>query len=153
MRHGPAEDEAASGRDGDRALTPAGRDRVRLVARELIRRGKTPQIVLSSPLVRARQTAEILLQEAALGAAALELRNELAMTGHLHDLVNETVAAKRKRVVLVGHEPELSSLIFELTGTSLIMQKAMIVAISFKPDGRVELKFVIDPKLTSPKES
>ena len=149
MRHGPAEDEAASGKDGDRALTPAGRDRVRLVARELIHRGKTPHAVLSSPLVRARQTAEILMQEAGLGAAALELRNELAMTGHAAALLREVVAAKRKRVVLVGHEPELSSLVFELTGTSLIMQKAMIVAISCKADGRTELKFVIDPRRAS----
>ncbi|MEO8875665.1 MAG: phosphohistidine phosphatase SixA [Polyangiaceae bacterium] len=147
MRHGPAEDEAASGKDGDRVLTPSGRDRVRLAARELIQRGKTPHAVLSSPLARARQTADILIQEAGLGADALELRNELAMTDHVATLVNEVVAAKRKRVVLVGHEPELSSLVFELTGTSLIMQKAMIVAISFKADGRTVLKFVIDPKL------
>ena len=121
MRHGPAEDEAASGKDGDRALTPSGRDRVRLVARELIRRGKTQQTVLSSPLVRARQTAEIVLQEAGLSGTALELRNELAMSGHASDLVREVVAAKRKRVILVGHEPELSSLVFELTGTMALL--------------------------------
>jgi len=84
-----------------------------------------------------------------LRAAALELRNELAMTGHAAALLREVVAAKRKRVVLVGHEPELSSLVFELTGTSLIMQKAMIVAISCKADGRTELKFVIDPRRAS----
>jgi phosphohistidine phosphatase len=149
MRHGPAEDDAPSGKDGDRALTPSGRDRVRLATRELIRRGKTPEAVLSSPLVRARQTAEIVLQEAGLPATALELRNELAMTGHSSDLVREIVTAKRKRVILVGHEPELSSLVFELTGTSLIMQKAMIVALSFKADGRTHLKFTIDPKLVS----
>jgi phosphohistidine phosphatase len=146
MRHGPAEDEAASGKDGDRALTPSGRDRVRLATRELIKRGKTPHFVLSSPLVRARQTAEIVLQEAGLASTALELRNELAMTGHASDLVREVVTAKRKRVILVGHEPELSSLVFELTGTSLIMQKAMIVALAFKDDGRTHLKFTIDPK-------
>jgi phosphohistidine phosphatase len=146
MRHGPAEDEAASGKDGDRALTPSGRDRVRLATRELIKRGKTPQIVMSSPLVRAHQTAEIILQEAGLASSALELRSELAMTGHASDLVREVVTLKRKRVILVGHEPELSSLVFELTGTSLIMQKAMIVALSFKNDGRTHLKFTIDPK-------
>ena len=129
MRHGPAEDEATSGKDGDRALTPSGRDRVRLVARDLIRRGKTPHAVLSSPLVRARQTAEIVLHEAGLAPSVLELRSELAMSGHTSKLVREVVGAKRKRVILVGHEPELSALVFELTGTSLVMQKAMIVAL------------------------
>ena len=149
MRHGPAEDEAPSGKDGDRALTPSGRDRVRLVARELIRRGKTPHAVLSSPLVRARQTAEIVLNEAGLAPSGLELRSELAMTGHTSHLVREIVGAKRKRVILIGHEPELSALVFELTGTSLIMQKAMVVALSFKADGRTHIKFTIDPKLVS----
>lgn len=146
MRHGPAEDDAPSGRDGDRQLTPSGRDRVRLVARELIRRGKTPHAVLASPLARAKQTGEILVAEAGLAEKSLELRNELAMTGHARKLVEEVVAAKRKRTVLVGHEPELSSLVFELTGISLVMQKAMVVAIACKPDGSFRLKFVIDPK-------
>ena len=146
MRHGPAEDDAPSGRDADRQLTTPGRERVRQVVRELIRRGKSPHIVLSSPLVRARQTAEIVVEEAGLATSALELKNELAMTGRARALVQEVVAAKRKRVVLVGHEPELSSLIFELTGISIVMQKAMVVAVACKDDGTFRLKFVIDPK-------
>ncbi len=145
MRHGPAEDEAASGNDADRALTPAGRERVRQVVRHLIDRGKTPRIVMSSPLVRARQTAEIVSEEAGLSVAGIELKKELAMTGHARDLVREIVDSKRKRTILVGHEPELSALIFELTGISIVMQKAMVVAISYK-DGSSKLKFVIDPK-------
>ena len=146
MRHGPAEDDAPSGRDADRQLTTAGRTRVRQVVRELIRRGKSPHIVLSSPLARARQTAEIVVEEAGLASSALELKNELAMTGRARMLLNQVVAAKRKRVVLVGHEPELSSLVFELTGISIVMQKAMIVAVACKEDGSFRLKFVIDPK-------
>lgn len=145
MRHGPAEDEAESGKDADRALTPSGRDRVRQVIRHLVERGKTPRIVMSSPLVRARQTAEIVCEEAGLSSASIELKKELAMTGHARDLVREIFAAKRKRTVLVGHEPELSGLVFELTGISLVMQKAMVVAISCK-EGTSKLKFVIDPK-------
>ena len=146
MRHGPAEDDAPSGRDADRQLTTAGRARVRHVVRDLIDRGKAPHIVLSSPLVRARQTAEIVVEEAGLASSALELKNELAMTGRARSLVDQVVAAKRKRVILVGHEPELSSLVFELTGISIVMQKAMIVAVACKEDGSFRLKFVIDPK-------
>ncbi|MGH7283619.1 MAG: phosphohistidine phosphatase SixA [Polyangiaceae bacterium] len=146
MRHGPAENDAPSGQDADRQLTTAGRDRVRHVVRELIRRGKSPHIVLSSPLVRARQTAEIVVEEAGLPSSALELKNELAMTGSARALVRDVVAAKRKRAVLVGHEPELSALVFELTGISIIMQKAMVVAVACKDDGTFRLKFVIDPK-------
>lgn len=59
MRHGPAEDHAASGRDFDRALTASGRERVRDVARALVEGGEAPLVILTSPLVRALQTAEI----------------------------------------------------------------------------------------------
>ena len=59
MRHGPAEDVAASGRDFDRALTGAGRARVVRVAEVLKREGEIPSTVWTSPLARARATAEI----------------------------------------------------------------------------------------------
>src|SRR5215207_5369 len=59
MRHGPAEDSSPTGRDGDRALTPDGRERTRAVARALIAENEAPLTIVSSPLVRALQTAEI----------------------------------------------------------------------------------------------
>src|SRR6478736_9710352 len=59
MRHGPAVDDAPSGRDDDRELTASGRRRVRAVAQALLEAGELPRVILSSPLVRALQTAEI----------------------------------------------------------------------------------------------
>ncbi|MBN9165380.1 MAG: histidine phosphatase family protein, partial [Myxococcales bacterium] len=59
MRHGPAEDNAPTGRDEDRALTPAGRERTRAVARALLAADEAPLTIIASPLVRALQTAEI----------------------------------------------------------------------------------------------
>ena len=59
MRHGPAEDQAASGIDEDRALSTPGRERVRAVAKILTAEGEEPAQVVTSPLVRAVQTAEI----------------------------------------------------------------------------------------------
>src|SRR5665213_3672830 len=59
MRHGPAEDQAASGRDEDRALTTSGRERVRGVARLLASEAELPSRILTSRLVRATETAEI----------------------------------------------------------------------------------------------
>jgi phosphohistidine phosphatase len=65
VRHGPAEDAATSGADSDRALTAAGRERVRAVARALIEIDEVPRLVVSSPLVRAVQTGEIVALAAA----------------------------------------------------------------------------------------
>ena len=79
MRHGPAEDFAPSGRDGDRALTTSGRERVRAVAKLLATEGEAPRMIVSSPLVRAMQTAEIVAAE--LGIDNVETGHELAPGG------------------------------------------------------------------------
>ena len=62
MRHGPAEDDAPTGRDADRVLSAAGRERVRLVAQALEDGGESPFAILSSPMARALETAEIVAE-------------------------------------------------------------------------------------------
>ena len=69
MRHGPAEDHHAAG-DAARALTTSGRERVRQVAELLVTEGEAPKHIVSSPLVRALQTAEIVHAQAKVGAYA-----------------------------------------------------------------------------------
>ena len=145
MRHGPSEDHAASGKDGDRALTASGRERVREVARALKKLDEVPRAIVTSPLVRAVQTAEIVHAENGL-AGALETRRELANGEGGASLVEELVAAGKKRTMLVGHEPDLSDLVAELTGVALEMQKAMVVAVAFADGERPRLAFVLDPK-------
>ena len=72
MRHGPAEDDAPTGRDADRALTAAGRERVAAVAKALSEANESPFAILSSPLVRAMQTAEIVADITHLARRARE---------------------------------------------------------------------------------
>src|SRR5262245_15908220 len=121
MRHGPAEDEAASGRDFDRALTPSGRDKVMSVARALAVEDESPSTILSSPLVRALQTAEIVAAATNLAerGGRVETRREIAPGGSAFELVDELRRSKGRRVMLVGHEPDLSALIFRLSGAPL----------------------------------
>jgi phosphohistidine phosphatase len=149
MRHGPAEDEAASGRDYDRALTASGRDRVMGVARALTDKGEAPLSILSSPLVRALQTAEIVAAVTKLQdrGGTVETRREIAPGGAAAELVESLRAAKRRRVMLVGHEPDLSGLVFQLLGAPLPlgMLKAMVVGLSVTDEG-VRMRFVLDPK-------
>ncbi|WP_394823772.1 phosphohistidine phosphatase SixA [Pendulispora albinea] len=145
MRHGPAEDSAPSGRDDDRALTVAGRERVRQVARALIAEGEVPRVILTSPLVRAVQTAEIVHTECQL-AAPIETRRELAMGARVLELVREVSAARRKRVMLIGHQPDLSGLIGELVGLQINVEKAMVVSVRIKSEEAPRVRFVLDPK-------
>jgi phosphohistidine phosphatase len=150
MRHGPAEDVSHTGRDADRALTPQGRDRVRDVARALVEAGETPHLILSSPLVRALQTAEIVAAVAKLDA--VETTGGVAPGGDGEKLVKELVHAKRKRVMLVGHEPDLSALVYRLTGEHVEMLKGMIVGVGVSADADADgtrIRFVLDPKSLS----
>ena len=169
MRHGPAQDDSPSGRDADRALTPAGRDRVAKVAEALLGQGEALFSILSSPLVRAVETAEIVAdvthlsrrareEKKALRAGAtggIETRRELGMGTEKLALLAELVRAGRKRVMIVGHEPDLSMLVVSLVGKQLAagMGKGMVVGVKLTADPRVAglefrstLRFVLEPK-------
>jgi phosphohistidine phosphatase len=150
MRHGPAEDNAASGVDADRALTAAGRERVRSVAKALVAAGEEPGRIVTSPLVRAVQTAEIVAIATKLGdrGGSVEVRREMSPGGDGARLAHRLAAEGAKRVMLVGHEPDLSALVITLLGAfSRPFEKAMVVAIHPVSEGaRPKLRFVLDPK-------
>lgn len=156
MRHGPAEDDSPTGRDADRALTPSGRDRVRSVAKALGQEGEAPSVIISSPLVRALQTAEIVAAQTSNEASAVEVRRELAPGGDSMALLSELVKANRKRVMVVGHEPDLSMLVARLLGRTPPdgMLKAMVVGVKLTPtDAEIQgpgftasPRFILEPK-------
>ena len=117
VRHAIAVERGAPGYEADalRPLTPKGRDRMREAARGLSTL-VTPQLILTSPLVRARQTAEIL-------AAAYRLSPpkevEALATGDDAALLDELAEIGGSNVMLVGHEPHISgTLSLLLTGDS-----------------------------------
>jgi len=155
MRHGPAEDHARSGRDFDRKLSSSGRERTELVARELARRGQHPKRVVSSPLVRTLETAEVVIAALHLDLEP-EAREELAPGGDALALVRELAATKARRVMLVGHEPDVSRLTVRLFPSwSRGFDKAMVVGLKLdrdalaggsKRDPVAELQFIIEPK-------
>ena len=103
--------EAAPGEpDESRPLTPEGRD----VARELAGRlaAERPDAVLSSPLLRARETAD-----AIAAAAGLEAEADARLApGAAVDDVRAAVAGRGATVVAVGHAPDLPNAVRALTG-------------------------------------
>lgn len=119
LRHGRAEDRLAFAKSGQedrlRPLTPAGTKRLRRALPGL--RGVVPAIdlLVTSPLLRARQTAEVLLEGYPVPLQELPA---LAPGGERRE-VNRWLARQRAGVVLlVGHEPDLGSLAsWYLTGS------------------------------------
>ena len=150
MRHGPAEDQAESGLDADRALTAAGRERVRAVAKAIADEDEAPLTIFTSPLVRCVQTAEIVAIGTKLTerGGQVETRRELAPGGDVTRITTALAAKHQPRVMLCGHEPDLSHLVGHLLGERLALafQKAMIVGLQLREGGDVKLRFILDPK-------
>jgi phosphohistidine phosphatase len=148
MRHGPAEDHSATGRDEVRALTASGRDRVCDVVRVLVREGELPGRLLTSSLVRASQTAEIvaIAMEAAGKDGKTETAHALAPGGKQLGLVRRLQTDGGPAAMIVGHEPDLSSSIEQLLGhpLPLPMDKAMVVALELEGDVAT-LRFILEP--------
>ncbi len=118
VRHAIAEEYAASGREEDRRLTAEGASKMRRAALGLQKLAVAPSVIWSSPLVRARQTAEILSAVLAEGARVAE-RDVLA-PGQPSAAVLDAVRGLRgaSSVMLVGHEPDLGGLAsYLLTGS------------------------------------
>jgi len=115
IRHAPAVRHGSGGfRDHDRPLTRRGRQRFRQAARGLARIAGRPDVLLTSPLTRARATAEI-------AAAAFKRVTPRIETVLGQDDVDALVTALKKyrpdaTVALVGHEPTLSGLLAHLLG-------------------------------------
>jgi phosphohistidine phosphatase len=148
MRHGPAEDEASDGLDSSRALTPPGRDRCRSVAKRLMELDEAPRAIVSSPLVRALQTAEI-VHTVVAPTGSVEANRSFAPHGHAHDFVREAAKHGRKRLMVVGHEPDLSLLCARLLGDSLPygFMKAMVISVRVPNEGGPgSLRFILEPK-------
>jgi phosphohistidine phosphatase len=165
MRHGIAEDLQPGGVDADRAafleenreLTAKGITKTERVARRMEEKGWEFDLVLSSPLVRACQTAQILLESGL--SEMLETHPNLAPDGLLEDwlqwlesyrLTNPTA----ERLVLVGHEPNLSQwaeiLVFGQVFDRIHLKKAGVIALQAPETedliGKCELLWLVPPK-------
>ncbi|MEO5986455.1 MAG: histidine phosphatase family protein [Candidatus Limnocylindria bacterium] len=150
LRHGDA-GSPRSGDDDARELTDDGRTALRAAGRLWKRLNLRPDLVLSSPLPRARQTAEVVIE--AVGGR-LEVDDRLRPGASWSDL-GQAMAAhpEARRTLFVGHEPDLSSAIVHLTGAASVrMRKGGLACIEFygvpEPGGG-EIAWLIDPDLYS----
>jgi len=131
LRHGDAEDSAQD--DASRKLTEKGRRQAETAGRALAALGVELDACLTSPKVRARDTAEVACRE--LGVEAEETD---ALRGGEFEIAD--VAAGRGEVLLVGHEPDFSRAIGDATGGRVKLKKGGVAALE---DG--ELRLLLSP--------
>lgn len=116
--------EAAPGEPDDlRRLTAAGRDAARALGERLA--AQEPTAVVSSPLLRARETADLIARACKLAATA----DEGLGPGATIETLREAATGKGETVVAVGHQPDCSEIVFALTEQD----------VSFPPAGVAEL--------------
>jgi phosphohistidine phosphatase len=117
VRHAIAVPRGSSGvDDNDRALTDEGIFKMKQISAGLCCLEYVPEVVLSSPLIRARQTAEILLQAFGKGIE-LKIFPALAPSGSRQELFREINSLENKRIqslMIVGHQPSLGEMAGEI---------------------------------------
>ena len=148
-RHGKAEDTNPGG-DFSRQLVERGREQARRAAKLLKAAGVLPDIVLTSPLIRARQTADEFCQTAGMPGPVIQ--NWLACGFAPETALGElTGFSEFKRVMIVGHQPDFAQLIEWILGSKgggIEVKKGSIACVRVDPPSRRGyLKYLIPPKL------
>jgi phosphohistidine phosphatase len=149
LRHADAGDpETFRGDDAQRPLSDKGRRQASSMGRFLSRRGFHPDVIVSSPKMRARQTAQLV-------AAALDtpvsLDDRLASVPDISCMSEVVADAACRRVLLVGHDPEFSDIAAELSGAGNVpLKKGSLVRLDVSlplAAGQGVLRWLLPPDL------
>jgi phosphohistidine phosphatase len=156
LRHGDAGKRLPAGsKDSERALTVTGKQEVEKVAEALQDLGIKFDFVATSPLKRAYQTAEIVANGLKVKKGKMEGWDELKPEGKRPELYRRLSQFKQQSSVLVvGHEPYLSTMIREIVfgngAGNIVLKKAGLARVevtSFQPNIKAELRWLLTPKL------
>jgi len=131
LRHAEAERGSP---DEDRRLTGKGEEQARTAGAALRALGIKLDVCLSSPLVRAEQTARL-----ACEPLGVDVRIDDRLSGGPFD--PEELAAGFEHVLLVGHDPDFSTAVHDMTGAEVEMKKGGLAGV----DGG-ELKVLLRPR-------
>ncbi len=154
FRHGKSDWDSGAASDHARPLAKRGVRSARAMGRVLARSGQVPDLVLSSPAVRARTTAE-LAAEAGRWACPITIVPLLygASPGDVVRLVRDQDDGLGT-VMLVGHEPTWSAVAAQLSGADVQVKTATVVALDFAGDmwdqvapGRAEIAWVLQSRM------
>ena len=136
LRHGIAVERATRGyaKDRDRPLTPEGCKKMRRIGKAMQNLKLSFELILSSPYVRARETAEI-VAKGLKAKAKVKFSEHLIPDGNAEELVEQlqSLYHSPSDVLLVGHEPYLSELI------SMLLTGERDLSVTLKKGGLCKL--------------
>src|SRR6202030_588421 len=118
VRHGIAVDrtDPKSPPESERPLTAKGVQKTRAAALGLRAWGAKPDVLITSPYVRAAQTAEIFAEALEFPTEKIRASEALKPGGNPADAIKEISRLRAKEVMCFGHAPHLDQMIYELAG-------------------------------------
>lgn len=142
--------------DSQRPLTQQGFQKMERIASALQRLGLKPDLIVSSPYARARQTAEILAKGVNY-KAVIQFNDALIPIGEANTMIGEINEKYLvDELVLVGHEPSLSMLIGTLTAANPKMAITLkkggvccLIADDLRVERSASLEWLLTPKILS----
>lgn len=141
IRHGLAGEKGTYDNDEQRPLTAKGHRKTTQVAQSLVNRGLKFDLILTSPLVRAAQTADI-LQQVGLSKkikTVAFLKPDAAIAEWLKWLEQDRLKHPQAKIALVGHQPDLGNwaemLLWGAIKNQIIIKKAGVIGFKIPPTG------------------
>lgn len=150
LRHGIAEDNDGSKPDAQRSLTKAGQERMKQISRGLAQLFPKAEAIYSSPLLRCVQTS-LWLARGYKGRLTPQTHDVLSPAGSAREVREFVGALPERRVILVGHEPNLTESLNELTriggSGSFDLKKGGCYGVRLRDDGSTTLEWVLTPRV------
>jgi len=153
VRHGIAVDRAdpKSPPEGERPLTAKGVQKTRSAALGLRALKVKPDVLITSPFVRAAQSAEIFAEALGFTLEKIRVSEALKPAADPADIVKELSQLKAKGVMCVGHAPHVDRLIEHLVGARgalTELKKAGVACLEHSGGhGRWHLRWLVTPKI------
>jgi phosphohistidine phosphatase len=149
LRHGIAEDPTPGKKDEDRGLTGEGHSRMKEIARGLEHALPKAQVIYSSPLLRAVQTA-LWVSKGYKSKVNINTTDALAPGATPKQFRDLLDSIEERRVIFVGHEPTLSANMAALVGierAKVELKKGGCYGVRIAPDGTATLEWLLSPRV------
>lgn len=153
VRHGiaVARDDPKVTSEAERPLTADGVKKTRSAALGLRRLGAKPDVFITSPYVRAAQTAEIFAEALGFSPAKIRVSEAFKATGNPAEALKEIQRIRAREIACFGHAPHLDQMIAQLAGARGVftqLKKAGIACFEHSaPQGRWDLLWLLTPKV------
>jgi phosphohistidine phosphatase len=152
VRHGLAVDrtDPKSPPEAERPLTAKGVQKTRAAALGLAELKVKPDVLISSPFVRAAQTAEIFAETLGYSVNKIKASDALKPTANPADIMKVVTRLRAKEVMVFGHVPHLDNLAAHLIGSRVFteLKKAGVACFEHTPTtGKWNLRWLVTPKM------